>query len=34
MRSQAPRNPMNIVDAKQLIETIVKKWIKYKNNNK
>lgn len=34
MKSQAPRNPMNIVDAKQLIETIVKKWIIYKVNDK
>ncbi|MDK2801647.1 MAG: hypothetical protein PWQ70_3266, partial [Clostridiales bacterium] len=33
MKNQAPQNPMSIVDAKQLIETIVKKWIRYKVNN-
>ncbi|WP_166636511.1 hypothetical protein [Fonticella tunisiensis] len=34
MKNQAPRNPMDIVDAKQLIEAIFKKWIRYKVNNK
>jgi len=33
MKNQAPQNPMSIADAKQLIETIVKNWIRYKVNN-